>query len=273
MFAKIKKSKLVKRLVFSDQGRKLMRFLERLVWGGRLRRSITKKLLSAQYQSKFRRVWLWADDPRHFSDNENYEAVFENPNNAAYLFYRGLLTTEILKSNDKLLDIGCGDGFYNYRFYSHKCKVIDAIDIEVSAITYAKSHNHAKNINYVLQDAVNLPFPSKKYNVIAWDGAIGHFPAEVTEFMLAKIIEALEDDGVFTGSESLGHEEGHDHLQFFETIYDFGNLFKKHFKYVTIRETNYPIPIPGQPDFMRREAYWRCSNSTEFNERFGWVDV
>lgn len=271
MITKIKKMKWIRRLVFSGTGRKLMRFLEKLIWGGSVRRSLTKRLLSAQYQSKFRHDWLWAKEPPHFSDNEKYETILENPRNAAYLFYRGLLTAEILRVGDRLLDIGCGDGFYNYRFYSHKCKSIDAIDIDTSAITYAQAHNHASNINYVLQDAVNQPFPSKKYDVIAWDGAIGHFPPETTDAMLDKIVSALEYDGVFTGSESLGHEEGHDHLHFFETIYDFGSMLKKYFKYVAIRETSYPIS--SQLGFVRREAYWRCSNSIEFKERLGWVDV
>jgi SAM-dependent methyltransferase len=271
MLAKIKNQKLVKQLVFSDFGRKLLQFLETLLWGGRFRRSLTRKLLLSQYKSKFRHDWIWANEPPHFSDNEHYESTFENPSNSAYLFYRGLLTAEILKQGDKLLDIGCGDGFYNYRFYSHKCKSIDAIDIESSAITYAKQYNSSENINYVLQDAVNQPFPSKKYDVIAWDGAIGHFPPETTTKMLNKIVDALEKDGVFTGSESLGHEEGHDHLQFFETIYDFGDMLKKHFKYVSVRETSYPIS--SQLNFIRREAYWRCSNSENFSNRFGWVMI
>lgn len=271
MLTKIKKLKWVKRLVFSKYGRKSMHFLETLIWGGRFRRSITKNLLSAQYQSKFRQEWLWANEPRHFSDNEFSETTFMNPRNSAYLFLRGLLTAEILKEGDKLLDIGCGDGFYNYRFYSHKCKFIDAIDIEPSAIAYAKGHNSAENINYVLQDAVNQSFPSAKYDVIAWDGAIGHFPPESTERMLNKIVAALEADGVFTGSESLEHEEGHDHLQFFETIYDFGNMLKKHFKYVCVREASYPIS--SNLTFIRREAFWRCSNSNNLKNRFGWVDI
>ena len=271
MLSIIKRQKWIRNLVFSDIGRNSMQLLELLIGGGRFRRSITRKLLSSQYRSKFRQDWVWAKNPPHFSDNEAYESVFSNYRNAAYLFHRGLLNVELLQKGDRMLDIGCGDGFNDYRFYSHKCKLIEAIDIEPSAITYAKAHNHAKNINYILQDAVNQPFPSKKYDVIVWDGAIGHFPAETTETMLNKIVNALETDGVFTGSESLGHEEGHDHLQFFESIYDFGKMLKKHFSYVSLRETNYPIS--EYSSFIRREAYWRCSNSKKYKERFGWVEV
>ena len=271
MLTKIKKLKCVKEFVFSQYGRKLMQFLEVMIWGGRHRRKITKWLLLAQYQSKFRSNWVWAKDMPHFSDNEASEATFANPSNSAYLFMRGLLTAEILVAGDRLLDIGCGDGFYNYRFYSHKCEHIDAIDIEPSAIAYAKLNNNAQNISYVLQDAVNQAFPSPKYDVIAWDGAIGHFAPETTAKMLSKIVGALKDNGIFTGSESLGHDEGCDHLQFFETIEDFGRLFKNHFKYVYIREVSYPISKSST--FIRREAFWRCSNSDNLKSRFGWEEL
>jgi SAM-dependent methyltransferase len=267
--SRLKKIKWLKNIVRSQFGAHLIQGVEGIVWGGRKRRALTQALLTAQYKSKFRSNWIWALEVPHFSDNERFESICNNPNNAAYTFYRGILTTEVLKAGDSLLDIGCGDGFFVYRFYSHKCKEIDAVDIDMSAIEYAKKYNSATNVNYLLLDAVNSPFPRKHYDVISWDGAIGHFSAGANDILLSKISNALNGSGMFVGSESLGSEEGHDHLQFFETVHDLGSLLKKFFTHVSMRETIYPV----SRHLVRREAYWRCSNASDFKDRFGWIDI
>jgi SAM-dependent methyltransferase len=171
-----------------------------------------------------------------------------------------------LKKEDILLDIGTGSGFFPSRFFSSKVKYIDAIDIEKSAIDYAKKYNYANNINFTHQDAVSTAFPKKKYNVIVWDGAIGHFHLEAINEMLNKILHSLDKNGIFIGSESLGSNEGIDHLQFFENLNDLGILLKKYFRYVYLKELQYPIG--SDLTFKRREGYWRCCNSEIANTRF-----
>ena len=123
-----------------------------------------------------------------------------------------------------MLDIGCGDGFFTKRFFSLKCSRVDGVDIEPSAIQFAMKDNCAENIKYHLLDAVAKDFPEREYNVIVWDGAIGHFSPDTLETMLQKIRAALSQDGIFCGSESLG-VEGADHLTRFDSLDDFGKLF------------------------------------------------
>lgn len=258
---------VIKKILFNRPGFFFLRVLEKLVFGGRFRRSMTRKLLAAQYQSKFRSDWRWTSEAPHFSDHERLESAFPDKNSSFYGIYRGVLTAEVLQHGNTLLDIGCGDGFFDLRFYSHKCKRIDAIDIDESAINYAKTYNGSENIHYSLLDAVNQPFPASNYDVIAWDGAIGHFSSETTNRMLEKISQAIGENGIFCGSESLGRE-GHDHLQFFETTDDLMKIFKTHFKYVVIKEASFPI---NSNSYLRREGYWRCSNSDRFKNGFDWV--
>lgn len=154
-----------------------------------------------------------------------------------------------------LLDIGCGDGFFDRRFFAERCRRIDAIEIEPDSIRRAQRDGNGK-IQYHLLDAVNQPFPSEKYDVIVWDAAIGHFSKEGVQPVLQKITPALKEDGVFVGSESLGHE-GHDHLQFFETTDDLKRLLTPHFKHVGVRTVEYSTAFSGS--FGRQEAFWRCA--------------
>lgn len=248
--------------------RRLLIAFEYIVFGGDARRALTRKLLNAQFSSKFRREWLWSSEKPHSSDHEMFEMSFAPPAGANTI-YRGILVMELLNEGDHLLDIGCGDGFFDYRFYAQKCDMIDGVDIDQAAIRSANKRNAAPNISYYLQDAVNLPFPSSEYDVVVWDGAIGHFSADSTAGMLDKIASHLKAGGVFCGSESLGHEEGHDHLQFFETIRDMADMLKRHFKHVQVRETRYGISDTS--DFIRREVYWRCSDSSERLEKAQWT--
>jgi 2-polyprenyl-3-methyl-5-hydroxy-6-metoxy-1,4-benzoquinol methylase len=257
-----------RQLATSSAVRMSLMALEYIVFGGDVRRRFTRKLLNAQFRSKFRRDWLWSSEKPHSSDHEMLEMSFVPPVGANAI-YRGILVAELLADGDHLLDIGCGDGFFDCCFYALKCDMIDAVDVDPAAINSANNRNAAPNIRYYLQDAINQPFPSSKYDIVVWDGAIGHFSADSTVGMLDKIAAHLKENGIFCGSESLGHEEGHDHLQFFETIHDMAGMLKRHFKYVQVRENRYGISDTS--DFIRREVYWRCSNSSERLDKAQWT--
>jgi hypothetical protein len=88
--------------------------------------------------------------------------------------------------------------------------------------------------------------------------------------MLEKIVRVLSQNGVFTGSESLGHE-GHDHLQFFDTIEDLDALFAKHFAYRAYRVVEYDNAF--NVGLLRREAFWRCSSSPLRLAEAGWTTM
>jgi cyclopropane fatty-acyl-phospholipid synthase-like methyltransferase len=162
-----------------------------------------------------------------------------------------------VRPGDEVLDIGCGDGFITKRFLAEHASRIDAIDIEPSAIAEANRWNTAANVRYSLLDAVTEPFPAGPYDVIVWDGAIGHFDPSSTAAMLRKIASALKPGGLFVGSESLGAEET-DHLQHWESLDELGSMLKAHFPIVQTLERSYRIGRAGE-DSIRREAYWRCA--------------
>ncbi len=236
--------------------------VERIVCGGQWRESVLIWMLDQHYQSRFRREWLYRKIPPHFFNHRMgiFKFAFGKGDPIGpYSYYRGFFCSEVIQEGDRLLDIGCGDGFFTKRFYGMKCSKIDAIDVDKEAIKTAQRYNNARNTRYYQLDAVQSPFPDNIYDIVVWDGAIGHFSPHDCEKVLRKISDVLSPDGVFAGSESLGKEEGgYDHLQFF-SLNDLYLLFKPHFRHIQIRATNYRSGWYG--NFNRREAYWRCSNN------------
>jgi len=239
---------------------RLLSLKESALWGGTRRESALVRLLNRYYFSLYRRQWELSDEEPHFFSQRIgfFKFAFGDDPLGPYAFYRGFFGSEMVQPNDQLLDIGCGDGFFTKRFLSARCAKVDAVDIEPSAIECAQLFNSAPNITYHLLDAVNEPFPCEKYDVIVWDGALGHFAKETTDLVLAKIQAALKTNGVFVGSESLGFE-GSDHLQFFHSPDDLHALFKPYFKFIELRAVDYRTG-QGNASFVRQEAFWRCAN-------------
>jgi SAM-dependent methyltransferase len=247
--------------VSASIGKRLLRraafVVESLISGWRLPERVLLGLLGQYYASRFRRQWQWSVEPPHFFDHRIgiFDFAFGSSKMGSYPYSRGFFSSEVIREGDVLLDIGCGDGFFTRRFFAPRCAQVDAIDVEPSAIEAASAINSAPNIAYHLLDATALPFPRPCYDVIVWDGALGHFAPATTARMLEKIGAALGDSGIFVGSESLGRE-GSDHLQFFETLEDLYALLAPRFQCVQLRAIDYKLGA----GFLRREAFWRCSN-------------
>ncbi len=239
---------------------------EYALWGGERREKLLIALLRRHYESLFRRQWTLAAEMPHYFDHRIGSFAFAIGRADPYSYFRGFFAAEMIRDGDVLLDIGCGDGFFAKRFFAPKCAHVDAVDIEPGAIAHASRRNRASNISYRVLDAVNEPFPRERYDVIVLDGALGHFASEPSRRLLKKISDALAEDGVFVGSESLG-VEGHDHLQYFETLADLAAVFDDDFSHVQVRSLDYVIPA----GMRRREAFWRCANQRPRLEEAAWM--
>jgi SAM-dependent methyltransferase len=232
----------------------MRRVLERGLFGGERRRAVLMRALVAHDRSLLRRQWQLADEMPHFYDHRVGSQLFSAGEEPGFGMFRGFLAAQVMRPGDVVLDIGCGDGFFASRLFAPRVAHVDSIDIEPSAIAHASQYNAAANLSYHLLDAVASPFPRPTYDVIVWDGAIGHFPSDVTRRMLGKIREALADGSLFVGSESLG-AEGHDHLQFFDDLEALRRVLADDFATVQLSQMDYMIP----GGLLRHEGYWRCA--------------
>jgi SAM-dependent methyltransferase len=247
--------------------RALVHSVESVLFGTYVRERLLKALLRAYYRSLFRRQWIWRiyGGPHFTLHSINLFNVLDGRSGQLiYNLYRAFLSSEIIEPGHVVLDIGCGDGALTKRFYAPRASRVDAIDVEDSAIRYARSNNAAPNIVYQRLDAVLQPFPDTQYDVIVLDGALGHFAPEAGVSLLRKISAALKPEGVFCGSESLGLE-GEDHLQYFGDLDDLRSMLLHGFQVVRVRQQRYELPS----GFVRREAYWRAANA-DVLDRWEW---
>lgn len=235
------------------------------VWAHASIERAARSFLRVIYQAQFRNAWTHSSEaPHYYCHRWNAFKLLDGKTGPEWML-RGLYAFEVIRPGDRVLDIGCGDGFFTRTFLAARAAHVDAVDIEPSAILEASSCQETSRISYRLMDAAREPFPHESYDVIVWDGAIGHFSQEDAGKVLEKIQGALQIGGVFAGSESLGHE-GHDHLQFFESLEALANLLLRSFCQVCVREHAYSLP----GGMIRREAFWRCSNDTTRLNSAGW---
>jgi SAM-dependent methyltransferase len=267
--SKSAKSAIARAIRGNAAARSLAHLGEIAIFGSGAREKFAKGLLSHYYRSVFRRQWAWQvyGEP-HFTIHTGslFGLLNGELGKGIYAFTRAFLSAEIIKEGDYVLDIGCGDGALTKRFYAPRAAHVDAIDIEASAIDYAVKHNPASNISYHQLDAVVDPFPRPTYDLIIFDGAIGHFTREGSADVLRKISSALGPRGVFCGSESIGVEQP-DHFQIFSTVEELRSLLQEQFKHVRLRQQKYPIELLP---YVRVEAYWRCSNADGRLDELDW---
>jgi SAM-dependent methyltransferase len=114
-----------------------------------------------------------------------------------HLWIQELKLQLIKYGTDHPLDIRCGDGFFTKRFFSSRCEYVGAIDVDEKAINISNKENSAPNITYYLLNAVNEPFPNNNYDVIVWDGAVGHFSPNDSLIILDKSVKNLFPHGIF----------------------------------------------------------------------------
>jgi ubiquinone/menaquinone biosynthesis C-methylase UbiE len=158
----------------------------------------------------------------------------------------------------RILDIGCGDGFFDYLFYSGVAGHIDALDIEPSAISLARKYHRTSNITYYVADCVRQDFPNLTYDVVVFDGAVAHFNESDISTIMSKIQRSLAGRGFLVGSEELvsAEEKSWDHFLAFPEPDDLRHFLEAFFPYVLVKEIP---PMRGR----YREAYFRCGYDLE----------
>ena len=241
----------------------------RLCGSGSRREQLMIKLLNYHFRAKHRLLWELSSEAPHFYDQRStvFALAFDPSAPSSHTLDRAAAARDVIADGDKVLDIGCGDGFFTRRFYCDRASHIDAIDVEQSAIEHARRLHADPKIAYRKIDAVTEAFPQSHYDVVVWNGALGHFSSHDASVVMKKIGAVLGPHGVFVGSESLGLE-GHDHLQSFPDETTVQNLFRPYFRYVATRVVSYSIGL--RRDILRHEVFWRCANTRERLTRDFW---
>ena len=211
--------------------------------------SLCQKYLSRYYKRLFFEQWNRSNKPHWYYHRID---LYRWPNHLNPNWTeRGIYSKEVMFPGCKVLDIGCGDGFYARFFYATTASHIDCIDIEQEAIDHARRYHCHPNIRYFKLDAVKEDFPEKEYDVICLDSSIGHLSSEQIDILVHKIREAMGKSGVFTGSEvcETPDNQSWDHQIALASEEELQQLLGKYFSHVF---TLY-LESPG-----RQNVYFRC---------------
>jgi len=116
----------------------------------------------------------------------------------------------------RTLEVGCSTGF-NTIFLADRCQVCTGIDIDGPALRFARDRGHPRT-HFVLGDAMNLPFPDNRFDVVICNHVYEHVPDYGR--LMDEIFRTLRPGGVcyFAAGNKYSLIEGHYHLPFLSWI-------------------------------------------------------
>tara|TARA_B100000161_G_C33419079_1_gene354694 strand:+ start:71 stop:691 length:621 start_codon:yes stop_codon:yes gene_type:complete len=126
------------------------------------------------------------------------EMFFANPLMATIKLARFKFVAKMLNKKDRVLDLGCGNGFSSY-FYSHFCKSVHGVDIQEAVINNWECFEH-ENISFSLGNILNDEIYEKDIEAITCVDVIEHFSLSDGEKIIenaAKCLSKQKNGGQF----------------------------------------------------------------------------
>ncbi len=125
----------------------------------------------------------------------------------------------------RLLDVGCGDGFWTARFARHAREVV-GMDIDERMIAYARAHHSRRNLRFERGSALNLAYEDGSFDRVVAVSAVEHFPdsraslKEMTRVLKPGGIVALSVDSLIPNNSSPTFRSWHSRRHCVNTYYD-----------------------------------------------------
>ena len=128
-----------------------------------------------------------------------------------WLKSKELLLNEISLKNKKILDVGCGDGWFSFWCIDYNC-IVDAIDPSEEQIEIAKNKNE-KTINFIVAGGENITSLNNKYNYIFFFNSLHHVPENLMEKSLIECKKSLYEEGLIFIIEPIANGTFHDFVK------------------------------------------------------------
>jgi ubiquinone/menaquinone biosynthesis C-methylase UbiE len=124
-----------------------------------------------------------------------------------------------LKSTDRLLDAGCGDGFWTSRV-ARLCGHVTGLEPDGRAIGYARALHSRPNVTYVCGVVESLPFEDRTFDKVLSISCLEHFAdpwrgiAEMARVLKPGGRIALSVDSLLPENSTQSFREWHKHRHF-----------------------------------------------------------
>jgi ubiquinone/menaquinone biosynthesis C-methylase UbiE len=147
----------------------------------------------------------------------------------------------LIKKDDNVLDLCCGDGSYSYLFFSDIANKVDAIDYSKKNIKYAKNNYAQDNINYICSDLLEYKFKEKYYDVVIWRAGVAYFNKNDRSKLFATIYNSLKIKGQLYVGTPLESKVSYsaNQIEVITDLEDFENEFNDNYQINFKQETSY----------------------------------
>ena len=104
-----------------------------------------------------------------------------------------IILNQVTFKNKKILDVGCGDGWFSIWCSNYQCHV-DAIDPSEEQINNAKNKNN--NVNFFIIGGENIKNLKNNYDLIYFFNSLHHISKELIGRSLLESRESLNKNGL-----------------------------------------------------------------------------
>ncbi len=167
------------------------------------------------------------------------------------------------KKGEKILDIGCGTGFYVKYLINKDCKVTGT---DISKIYINQAKEYAAGAKYLVCDAANLPFDKNSFDKILMTEVIEHIPDPIDA--IKEIKRVLKPGGyavittpnkyspmnlAYKIKRKIRDYKFNEHLHEY-TKTEFQDILSKYFEITDLIYSNYLIPYPFDNLFTQSKS-------------------
>lgn len=160
-----------------------------------------------------------------------------------------------IEPGSRILELGCGTGYYTDVFFSPFASEIVAIDIDPRAIETAQRMHQVKNIRYEVMD-FRKTLPEGPFDVVVWTPTIFAYTPDAVHALMLRLREVMATDARLCGftcietAQSAPDTLWHDLKSLTERL-------KRYFKNVRAFERAHPTIQPP-----RHELYFYASEGS-----------
>jgi SAM-dependent methyltransferase len=103
-----------------------------------------------------------------------------------------------IKPGSRILELGCGTGYYSDIFFSPFASEVVAIDIDQRAIETARRFHQATNIRYEVMDFTKT-LPDGPFDLVAWSPTIAAYTVQDVHELMTRLREIMSKDALLYG--------------------------------------------------------------------------